>query len=119
MGRKLTLQDAIRHIGPEEIIYVLPEPIKVNWKLSTNDWYWSVVKYVSPKGVCYDEVQEESYEWCNPWGSTEIIFPDGTHWKNTGNNNDRMICDELPDVFRNYVECHGLETIGEDDLLDI
>lgn len=118
MGRKLTLQDAIRHIGPEEIIYVLPEPIMVNWKLSCDEWYWPVVKYVSPKGVCYDEVQDERYEWCNPAYNTEIIFPDGTHWI----NNDacsNWTSEELPVIFRNYVERCQLETFGEDDLLDI
>lgn len=118
MARKLTLQDAIRHIGPEETIYVLPEPIKVKWKLSYGDWYWQVVKYVSPKGVCFDEVQDGTYEWCNPCGNTEIIFPDGTHWVNKESCLD-WTCQELPVVFRNYVEPHDLETFGEDDLLDI
>lgn len=86
-GQYLTLSDASTFLGAD--LRTLDEPVRLKWRLSSDDWYFAVAKYYSKIGIAFERVQD-CYKYVDIYPNTLIELEDGRTWSAAGKPRSEM-----------------------------
>lgn len=86
-GQYLTPSDASTFLGAD--LRTLDEPVRLKWRLSSDDWYFAVAKYYSKIGIAFERVQD-CYKYVDIYPNTLIELEDGRTWSAAGKPRSEM-----------------------------
>lgn len=70
-------------------LYTLDEPVRLKWKLSSDEWYFAVAKYYSTVGIAFERIQD-CYKYVDIYPNTLIKLEDGRTWTAEGKRGEEM-----------------------------
>lgn len=86
-GEFIPPSEAATLLGAE--LCTLDEPVRLKWKLSSDDWYFAVAKYYSKIGIAFERIQDH-YKFIDIWPNTIIELEDGRTWSAAGKPESEM-----------------------------
>ena len=86
-GQYIQPSEASTFLGHD--FYTLDEPVRLKWKLTSDEWYFAVAKYYSTVGIVFERVQD-CYKYVDIHPSTLIELEDGRTWSAAGKRSDEM-----------------------------
>lgn len=86
-GQYLTSSEASTFLGHD--LRTLDEPVRLKWRLSSDDWYFAVAKYYSHIGIAFERTQDH-YKYVDIYPNTLIELEDGRTWSADGKRSDEL-----------------------------
>lgn len=91
----------------------LDEPVRLKWKLSSDEWYFAVAKYYSRIGIAFERVQD-CYKYVDIYPNTIIELEDGRTWSAAGKSESEMRASFL-EFFNDIAQEQRQQTIIQDE----
>ena len=110
-GQFISPSEAATFLGAE--LCTLDEPVRLKWKLNSEDWYFAVAKYYSKIGIAFERIQDH-YKYIDLWQNTIIELEDGRTWSAV-NKSETEMRNSFLEFFNGIAEEQRQQTIIQDE----